>query len=528
MTVTLGVAVLVLIPIGVIYSSLFQDTGEVWPHLIENVLSAILLNTFWLVLGVGLGSFLIGVSLAWLITHYDFPGRHFFQWLLLLPLAVPTYVLGFVWIGLLDFSSPLNSFLRSYSISLPQVRSLGGLVFVMSFSLFPYVYLIAKNAFQSMGRSMMDASAVLGMNSLERFLKVGIPLARPWIVAGVSLVLMETLADFGTVAVFNYDTFTTAIYKTWFGLFSIAGAAQLSSLLVTFVLALILVETYARGRRGYAITSQGAVAVKPKKISGSKAGLASAICFGVFALGFLLPVIQLVVWTLESLNVEFEGAYWNLFWHTLTLGLVASGVICFVSILMGYSVRQMPAKLKWLSKIATLGYALPGTILAVGVYLSMIWLDKKIGVFFNSTFGLEVPRLLTGTVVAMLLAYFVRYLAVGYGPIESGMQRMTRSVEDAARMMGFRGWSLIRKIHVPIIRRGLITAFVLVLVDVMKEMPITLMTRPFGWDTFAVRIYEMTSEGEWERAALPALLLVITGFIPLFFLQKQGEKTFGS
>ncbi|TFH10713.1 MAG: iron ABC transporter permease [Nitrosomonadales bacterium] len=522
------VAVLVLVPVGTVILSFLTPAGGVWQHLVETILLRVLLNTFWLALGVAVCSALLGVSLAWFTAVYDFPGRNIFSWGLLLPLAIPAYVLAFVTLGLFDFTGPVQTSLRSWLGAelfwFPNVRSRMGVIVVMTLSFYPYVYLLARNAFLTQGKRSLEAAQSLGLNRTQGFLKVALPMARPWIASGVMLVSMETLADFGTVAVFNYDTLTTAIYKAWFSMFSLSAASQLASLLIVIVFALIVIEQQFRSRMRYAETKQSSRApliILTGWHSWVVAGFASATLF--FA--FLLPITQLFIWATHTFAEEFNQLYLGFLWHSLILSGLAALLICSVALLMVYSARRHPDMVTRIAvRIATIGYALPGVVLAVGIFIPIAWLDNWFSKMAMQLFSIETGLLIQGTLVVMLIAYMIRFLAVGHNPIDSAMQRITFNIDEAAMGLGLNGWSMLKRVHLPILKGGIFTAVTLVFVDVMKEMPVTLMTRPFGWDTLAVRIFEMTSEGEWEQAALPAVALVLAGLIPIALLTRQAEK----
>ena len=521
------VAALVLIPIGTILSSFFAPTSDIWQHLVETTLLSLLINTFWLALGVVSGTTLLGVSLAWLTAVCEFPGRKLFSWALLLPLAVPAYVTAFVVLGLFDFTGPVQSAFRSWlgpDAWFPEVRGRMGVITVMVLAFYPYVYLLARNAFLTQGKRSLEASQSLGLNRTQGFFRVALPMARPWIAGGVMLALMETLADFGTVAVFNYDTFTTAIYKTWFGMFSLPAASQLASLLLVIVFALIVMEQQIRIRMRYAEVKQSARADRIA-LSGWRSVTATALASGTLFFAFLLPIGQLVIWAANSLVQDLDSRYLGFLWHSLLLSTLAALLTCTVALLLVYATRRHPdAATRNAVRIATLGYALPGTVLAVGMFVPLASLDNWIGEVTLQLFQIETGLMIQGTLVIMLLAYLTRFLAVSHSPIDSAMQRITSSIDEASMSMGINGWMMLRRVHLPILKSGIFTAGALVFVDVMKEMPITLMTRPFGWDTLSVRIFEMTSEGAWEQAALPAVALVISGLIPIILFMRQTEK----
>jgi len=521
------VAVLIIVPLSVLLLAWLDPAWDIWQHLRETLLATLLFNSLKLIIGVGTGTLLLGVSLAWLTGACDFPGRKIFSWALLLPLAMPTYVLAFVFLGLFDFTGPVQTQLRQWfgnGIWVPDIRSAFGVVIVMSLALYPYVYLLARNAFQTQGKRGLEAAESLGCTPVSGFFRVVLPMARPWIAGGATLVLMETMADFGAVSIFNFDTFTTAIYKAWFGFFSLPAAAQLSSLLVVLVFIFILIEQRMRSRMRF---SQSRITARAERIDlhGWKRYAATGYALSILLIAFLLPALQLLIWTLNIFSEEFDKRYIELLGHSLGLGLAAALLITSVALLLAYAGRRHRDRLTSnLVRLATLGYALPGTVLAVGIFIPLAGLDNLLIDTARSLFGIELPPLLQGTIAVMLIAYLVRFMAAGFKPIDSAMHRVTGNIDEASRLMGLRGLRLLTKIHLPMLRGGLLTALTLVFVDVMKEMPITLMTRPFGWDTLAVKIFELTSEGEWERAALPSLTLLLTGLIPIVLLMRGADK----
>lgn len=517
---------LVLAPVVVTFSSFARIEDDILRHLAEFVLPELIINTLWLVAGVGLGVTLLGVSLAWLVAMCEFPGRRIFDWALLLPLALPAYVTAFVAIGLLDFTGPVQTWLRTgWGITgLPEIRSRGGVILVMSLALYPYVYLIAKNAFATQGAVALEAAQSLGLSRRAGFFRVALPMARPWIAAGLMLALMETLADFGTMAIFNYDTFTTAIYKAWYSLFSLDSAAQLASILIVFVLVAVVFEQRSRMKMRYGAVGRGA-ALRRIRLSRMQAALASLYAGTVLSVAFLIPVAQLAWWSREVIDIDLDSRYWMFVGHSLLLASLGALLVVTVALLLAYAGRQRNSSaMIWVQRLATLGYAFPGAVLAVGLFIPVAALDNWLIDSGRAWFGFDGTEILKGTLVVMLAAYLVRFLAVGFGPIDSGLHRITRNIDEAARNLGLSAGGLLVRVHLPMLRASLFTAAALTFVDIMKEMPITLMTRPFGWDTLAVRVFEMTSEGEWERAALPSLAIVVAGIIPIILLTWRGSR----
>ena len=528
LTVVLAVVLCLpaLVPLLVIAQATISPEADVWAHLARYVLPEVTINTIKLLIGVALLSGSVGTALAWLTSICEFPGRRFFDWALLLPLAIPTYVLAFVAVGFLDYSGPLQSWLREVTGSstwVPRIRSTGGVIAVLSLALYPYVYLLARTAFLTQGRRALEAAQMLGLGRAAATWKVALPMARPWIVAGIALVCMETLADFGAVSVFNYNTFTTAIYRAWFGMFSVSAALELAGVLLLFVIAAFALERSSRA--GARFTSSRDMTREAARLQ--LGPIARWGAFGgaalVLALAFVLPLLQLLIWSFENAG-DIDSRYWGFIARSLMLAGSAAVVIVAASLALAYIERsRSTTSMRMLVRLATLGYAIPGTVLAVGIVVPLVLLNNQLQTWLRNWLGDSAPvLLLQGTLLAVLIAYLARFLTVGFNPVESGLQRVTRSIDEAAASLGVVGTQLIRRVHVPLLRTSLATAATLVFVDVMKEMPITLITRPPGWDTLAVRVWEMTSEGEWERAALPAVAIVLVGLIPAAMLTRRG------
>ena len=524
---SLLIALMVAAPILVVFSAWLSPPSETWTHLADTLLPVLLRNTLVMLIGVGCGVFILGVGLAWLTTMCQFPGRAIADWALMLPLAIPAYVLAFVFIGLLDFSGPVQTSLRAILGPItwfPEIRSSSGVILVMVLGFYPYVYMLARAAFLSQGRNVLDTGRVLGLSPWQSFVRISLPMARPSIAAGVALALMETLADFGAVSIFNYDTFTTAIYKSWFGFFDLQSAAQLASLLLLFVLVALTIEQSLRKRQRFDTT--GKLASEQRyTLTSYKAVAATAAVGLVIGLAFIVPMAQLLAWVVRHALGDIDARYLGFFSNTLILGAVAAAITVFAAVLLSYTHRLRPER--WMQvtiRFATLGYALPGSVLAVGIMLSLVWLDRNLALALNALFNTSFSQVLTGTLVAIVLAYMVRFMAVAYGPVDTAFDRIRPSLLQAARSLGASNWEILWRVSIPMLRTATISAGLLVFVEVMKEMPATLLLRPFGWDTLATRIFEMTAEGEWERAALPALTLVLTGLIPVVMLVRRSSS----
>lgn len=519
-------ALMVTAPLLVIALNWAEIQTDVWRHMAETQLLRLFRNTAVLVLGVGIGVTLLGVSLAWLTAQCRFPGRKFFDVALMLPLAIPAYVMAFVMVGLLDWAGPVQAQLREWfgrgaSFSF---RGTGAVIMVLTLVLYPYVYMLARSAFLAQGREPLEAARVLGHSPWRGFWLVALPMARPAIVAGLALALMETLADFGTVAVFNYDTFTTAIYKAWYGFFNVQAAAQLASLLLLIVLTGLFLERKGRGDARYYQVSRRRTQNRRVALKGARGWLAAGYCGLVFLLAFAIPVGQLLVWVARGAWRDLDERYLALVWHTLSLGAAAAVLTVAAAFLLAYFKRRYQDRASdLLVRTATLGYALPGSVLAVGIMISFNHLDDW-AAQLQTALGLPVQPIFIGGVMALLLAYLTRFLAAAFGPVETSLERIKPSIPEAAAILGARQWETVRRIYLPMLGPGLLTALLLVFVDVMKEMPATLLMRPFGWDTLAVRIYEMTNEGLWQRAALPGLTLVLVGLLPVAILVRRSDR----
>jgi iron(III) transport system permease protein len=523
------VALVVATPILVVVSAMATPSIDIWRHLWHTRLPELMWNTLRLIVGVGLGVTIVGTGLAWLVTMYRFPGRGLFEWLLILPLAMPAYVMGFIFLALFDFSGPVQSGLRRLfgtPLWFPDIVSYGGVVLVMTLVLYPYVYMLARAAFLEQSEATLEAARILGANRIAVFWKVILPLARPSIVVGVTLALMEALADFGTVAIFNYSTFTVAIYRVWFGLFDRGAATELAGLLLLFTLVLYGLERTQRGRARFYQTAGSARAVIPQQLTGWRAWLASGTASLVVGVAFVLPVVQLLVWTLHAAgNLDYDARYATFLRHTLTLATITAMVAVAAAVIVAYGIRlSRSAVVVLFGRIASMGYALPGSVIAVGVLVPLAFIDRTLDTFLRSTWGYSTGLLLTGSMVGLIFAYVVRFLAVSHQTVEASLVKVTPNMDMAARSLGAKPGRLLRCIHLPLMRTGLTSAAILVFVDVMKEMPATLLLRPFGYETLAMRVWQLTSESLWELAALPALTIVGAGILPVLVLTRSSIR----
>ncbi len=526
------IAVLVSIPILSVLSSFFVSSGEIWSHLASTVLGDYITNSLLLIVGVSSGVVLFGVALAWIITMCSFPGQKYFEWAAVLPFSIPAYLLAYIYTDFFGITGTLQTAIRStfdLGISefvLPEIRSLWGAILIMILAFYPYVYMLARSAFLNQSVSLFEASRIMGYTTTQSFFKIALPLARPGIAAGLALALMETLNDFGTVQYFGVQTFTTGIYRTWFGLGERPAAAQLAGFLLLFIVVLILLERWSRSR----IKDQTNATNRFKRIqrfdlTGLKKWGAFLVCMIPVFLGFVLPVALLVSMFLNNIDsVNTRFLLYSL--NTLSVAAIAGLITVSVALLMAYSSRLNPSKLvKGLNQFGALGYAIPGSVIAVGVLIPFGWLDNTIDSFARSNFQVSTGLLLSGTLFAMIFAYVVRFLSVSYNGINSSLQKISPSVDEASRGMGYSFSQILRKIHIPMLSGGLLSAFLLVFVDVMKELPATIIIRPFNFDTLAVQVYRLASDERLGESAGAALAIVLVGIIPVILLSKTITKS---
>ena len=523
-----AIAALVAFPLlTLVYLSLSGDQqNTVWAHLVDTVLFDYIGNSLLLMAGVAVLTLLLGVSCAWLVSQYSFTGSRLFNWALLLPLAMPAYITAYSYTGLLEVAGPVQSTLRQAfawdfgDYWFPEIRSLGGAIFVMSFVLYPYVYLLARASFIEQSSHLRDAAQLLGLSRQRAFFKINLNVARPAIVAGVSLALMETLADYGAVSYFGVSTFTTGIFRTWYGLDSVHGAAQLALVLLGFIVILIAIEKQSRLRARYHARGHTR-STTTKPISGVKAFFAFTICALPLLLGFIVPCVQLLLWSSQNLSQVLDSQFWGLIGNTLLLASLTALLALSLALILSYGARITQSRLSALANnIVGLGYAIPGTVIAVGTLIPLAYFDNQLDAWSRSLFNFSTGLLISGTLGALIIAYLVRFLAVALNTVDSGLTSIAHNIDQSARSLGLSPVRVMQKIHVPMLRTSLLTAVLIVFVDVMKELPATLILRPFDFNTLAVRAYELAADERLADAALPSLAIVLAGLIPVILLTR--------
>ncbi|WP_102869003.1 ABC transporter permease [Pseudovibrio exalbescens] len=532
---TLALTALAVLPVLTVLYLATGLAGDNWQHLIETVLPGAVWTTILLLLGVGLLTLSIGVTTAWLVTMCRFPGQRFFDVALLIPLAVPTYIIAFSYVEILDYTGIVQSTLRdlfgfqtSRDYWFPEIRSLGGAIFVMGFVLYPYVYLTARASFLIQSAGTLDVSRTLGAGPLRLFFRVALPLARPAIAVGVTLALMETLNDIGAVTFFGVKTLTFSVYETWLNRSSLTGAAQLASVMLLIVFGLIWLEHYARRRqRFYQSNGSETRALPSYTLVGTRAWLAIAACALPILLGFVFPALLLASRALRRTEEFFNPALWQAAQNTIWLAVIAAVVSIGVSLALAYNRRISPTPLtSTLGRLASIGYAVPGTILAVGILFPVAALDNVVANAMRDMFGVSTGLILIGSGTALVYAYVVRFLAVSYGQIDSGFGKISPNLDMASRTLGENALGTLRRIHMPLLKPVLSSAMLLAFVEVMKELPATLLLRPFNFETLATTVYNAASREAFEEAAFPALFIVLVGIVPVALLARTTVKTF--
>jgi iron(III) transport system permease protein len=535
---TVAIASLIAVPVVVVLAHVLVPSGAVWAHLAQTLLPTYIVNSLWLMVGVGSGTLIIGVGTAWLVTMCRFPGRSIFEWALLLPMAVPAYVVAYTYTGLLEFSGPVQEALRSFTgwgrgdYWFPEIRSLPGAVAMLTLVLYPYVYLLSRAAFLEQSVCVLEVSRTLGRTPLQAFFSVALPLARPAVATGVALALMETLNDFGTVEYFAVDTFTTGIFRTWYGLGEPAAAAQLAAALMVFILVLILMERLSRGGGRIHHTTQRYRSLPGYPLAGMRRLLAVAACTMPVLLGFLLPGSALLAWAIDTAGEMVNSQFIVFAVNSFLLAAVASLLAVAIAVLIAYGLRLRASPVRTAAaRLASMGYAVPGAVIAVGVLIPFAWLDGVVNDWTRATLGFEPGLILSGTICAVTFAYVVRFLAVSFNAVEASFAKITPHMDDAARSLGKRPRQILTRIHLPLMGGSLLTAGLLVFVDVMKELPATLILRPFNFDTLAIRTYQLASDERLTDASSAALAIVVVGIIPVILLSiaiarsRPGSRT---
>ena len=523
---TVVLTALAILPVATVVYIGFTPADDIWAHLLSTVLSLYITTTLQLMALVGLGTLIIGVGSAWLVAMCRFPGRRIFEWALLLPMAMPAYVIAYVYTDVLEFAGPLQGLLRELfgwssgrDYWFPEIRSLGGAAAMMTLVLYPYVYLLSRAAFMEQSVSVLDASRVLGRGPWRSFFAVALPLARPAIVIGVSLVMMETLNDFGTVDYFAVSTFTLGIYDVWLNMSNVSGAAQLATVLLVFVVLLVTAERFARRKQRFHHSTQTYQPLPGYQLKGSAAVLASLGCGLAVMLGFLLPAGVLASYAALHFEAAATPEVFRYAANSVILAALAAVLAVVIGVFMAYGSRLKNSRyLGVMVRLASMGYAVPGSVLAVGILVLLGAFDNGVDGFMSENFGLSTGLLLSGTIAALTYGYLVRFLAISFGGVEASLAKVTPNMDAAARSLGHGAFSTLRRIHLPLIRGSLLAAVMLVFVDCMKELPLTVILRPFNFQTLATFVHQYASDEQLGEASVAALSIVGFGVLPVIVL----------
>jgi len=515
--IQLGLAIIIAGPLLLLLSYWWTVDGELWQHILKYQFLHLLLNSFVLLVGVGLGTSILGIGLAWVTYRYRFTGSGFLTGAFILPLAIPAYVQGFIYLGIADVSGPIQTWLRTTvpGIGFFDARNVFGVIWVMSWVLYPYVYLLTRQAFAKLDKSQIEVAKLAGFSNTKIFFRLIFPMIRPGWMAGLTLVWMEALADFGTVSLFGFDTFTTAIYKTWFDFYSLATAAQLSSVLMLIAFLLLWWERRSENR----ILHESRITLwEPIILKGKAEKFVSTLSWLLFLAALGVPLTQLIIW-----SSQIPDQAWSQLADPLANTLILAGLSALIITILAYlqsiiNYRNPDSFMENIVPVTKLGYALPGTVVAVA---TMLWFSQIENVLVD---GLGWDILISGTLAGLICAYLIRFFSLASQSLVDSFARMQSTVNDAAKSLGASPWRRFRQIIWPLTRPGALAAILLVSVEVIKELPATLLLRPFGWDTLALKVYQWTAEAMWIEASAPALILILTGLLPLWLFRPKEES----
>jgi iron(III) transport system permease protein len=532
LAVAIVLVAVVAAPVAAVFAFVFRPTGGLWSHLVETLLLTYVGNTLLLGIGVGAITIVVGTGCAWLVVMCQFPGRRWLDSALVLPLAMPAYVLAYAYTDFLQFTGPVQGLIRSLTgwgwqdYWFPPIHSVGGAIFVLSMALYPYVYVLARAAFLDQSVCALEVSRTLGCSPWGAFRRVGLPLARPAIATGAGFVIMETFADFGAVKYFEVATFTTGIYRAWYAYGNPAAAAQLASLLLMAVFAVLLLERWSRGRRQFAHTSARYRELRAIRLKGGRAVAATFACVLPLAFGFAIPAIVLANMALHSSEPVTTARLLHLIGNTVQIGALASLIAVGAGLIAVYALKRDGRTLcHGLMRVAQLGYATPGVVIAVGILIAIGAFDAAVDGAAQALFGVSTGLVLAGTIAAVLYGCVARFFAVAFNPLDAGLARVKRSFEDVARTLGTGPGGILARIHLPLMRGSVLSALLLVFVDVLKELPATMILRPFNFDTLAIEAFQLATTERLDAAAVPALIIVAVGLVPVLVLCRTIQRS---
>jgi len=523
-----ALAGIILIPVGIILSSLLKPGSEIWTHVQENLILSYIMQTLGLAGGVLVAASVIGVSLAWIVVSYDFPLKKLISTLLIIPMAIPAYINAFTYAGIVDYTGPLQTFFRN-TLSMESgypvidIMNLPGAIFIMTLALYPYIYLPVRSAFRQQAGTINDAARVLGVSGYRLFFRVSLPLIRPALVGGAILVLMEVLNEYGAVHYYGVNTLTVGIFRSWFSLSDLTAAMKLSAYLLLAVLTILLSERKLRERIGYSLPLSKPFV--PKKTGKIRGAALAAICFLPLLAGFLIPLLQLLDWAFQAGQSLFSPLFLELMKNSFLLTGFTTLLILFLAVISSYILRSRSIRFRReLSSVLTLGYAIPGTVIAIGIMIAFGFADRQINNLLAYATGAAGRLFLSGSLAALVIAYTIRYMGVAFNPIDAGFTQVSGKLNEAARNLGSSPFRSLLKVDLPNIPSSLKAAAILLLIDILKELPLTMILRPFNFDTLAIRAYEMAGDERLAMAALPSLVIIAMGLLPVFLLSESARK----
>ncbi|WP_188377585.1 ABC transporter permease [Halobacillus andaensis] len=526
---TMIIVVLILLPNITILISFFTEKAENWAHIQEFILPNLIKNTSLLIIFTGILAIMMGTSLAWLVSAYDFPFKNFFKWALILPLAIPPYIAGYTYNGILNYTGVIQKTLRNtWGIEVNQkyfdILNLPGAVFIFTLFLFPYVFMITRGFLQNQSASLVENARLLGRGPFSIFFRVVLPVSRGAIVGGASLVLLEVLNDYGVVQYFGVPTFSTAIFQTWFGMGDLNAAIKLSATLMFIVFFILVIEKFLRGRKKYSYTTTKVRPLKPIKLTKSKAWTAFSYCVIIFALGFLIPFIQLIAWMFLTFEKMMSSTFIELVWNSLFVSLVGAAMITVFAVIIANFARMHQSFIsKAPARVTILGYSIPGAVIAVGISTVFIEIDNLLFNFYEMA-GLDASLFISTSLFMLISAYVIRFLAVGFNSIEAGFDKVGNKFTEASRMLGMNVTKTFFKVDLRMIKGPLISGFILAFIEIIKELPLTLILRPFNFDTLSTKAYQYASDEQIHEASLASIIIVVVSAIAIYVFHKVLEK----
>lgn len=521
--------VFIVLPGVVVLVELFAPVNDNWQHIREYLLPTYVRNTLFIMLATGLLTTIIGTSLAWFVTVYDFPFRRFFKWALILPLAIPPYIGGYTYHGILNYTGVIQTTLRNeFGITVDQtyfnIMTIQGTVFIFTLFLYPYIYTITRAFLHNQSSSMIENARILGRGSWDIFFTVVIPISRVAIIGGVSLVLMEVLNDYGVVKYFGIQTFSTAIFSTWFGMKDTSSALKLAGTLMILVIAILTMERLVRGRKQFSYATTKVKPLKPRQLTGWHRYAVFGYVATIFAVAFLIPFVQLVAWTVLTFEQVFTAEFLSLVWNTVSVAFIATVIILVFALIIANYTRLFPSNMtRVISKVTTLGYSIPGAAIAIAVITLFLLLDEWV---LNVALALDLGQtfVFRTTLIMLIFAYVIRFLAIGYNSIESGFEKVGKSFTEASRMLGWGTVQTFFRVDIPMIKGAIMSAFILVFIDIMKELPLTLFLQPFNFSTLATQAFKYVSDEKIHEAALASIVIVLMSGLLIFVFHKVLDK----